>query len=81
MWYGAIWYERCGGRKLWMVLGHCCSVHARVRALGPLLLSWVKSASFVFNAYGWRRFMFMDGERVMVMDDGDGELCLGGSSG
>lgn len=54
--------------------------------LGPLLLSWVKSASFVFNAYGWRRFMFrrfmfMDGERIMVMDDGDGELCLGGSSG
>ena len=47
--------------------------------LGPLLLS----ASFIFNDYGWRlfmfrRFMFMDGERVMVMDDGDGELCLGG---
>ena len=62
MWYGAIWYERCGGRKLWMVLGHCCSVHARVRA--RVLSS-----------------MFMDGERVMVMDDGDGELCLGGSSG
>ena len=42
---------------------------------------WVKSASFVFNAYGWRRFMFrrfmfMDGERIMVMDDGDGELCF-----
>ena len=33
-----------------------------------------------FYVYGWRRFMFMDGERVMVMDDGDGELCLGGSS-
>ena len=55
--------------------------------LGPLLLScrcvWVKSASFVFNAWRrfmFRRFMFMDGERVMVMDDGDGELCLGGSS-
>ena len=50
--------------------------------LGPLLLS----ASLVFNDYGWRRFMFrrfmfMDGERIMVMDDGDGELCLGGSSG
>ena len=58
---------------------------ARAFELGPLLPSWVKSASFVFNDYGWRRFMFrrfmfMDGERIMVMDDGDGEHCLGGSS-
>ena len=54
----------------------------RMFELGPLLLS----ASFIFNDYGWRRFMFrrfmvMDGERIMVMVDGDGELCLGGSSG
>ena len=53
----------------------------RMFELGPLLLS----ASFIFNDQRlWMATFYVStfyGERIMVMVDGDGELCLGGSSG